>query len=173
MTCSDCIHYLFMGHDSRCDVRPAHSPGFLNPACDKFEAGDSRKERSDYLAGLPPVVIKKQPERFSNKQAKKHMEEKNTTPVQAPAQQTKVCKRCGRDLPASEFNTHKNTKDGLQPYCRKCQSDMAREARERKKEDAPKEDPGTPTVWDDIALVAELRRRGYEVKCTKTVTVEL
>lgn len=47
MTCSDCIHYIFMGHDSRCDVRPAHSPGFLNTACEKFQAGDSRKERAE------------------------------------------------------------------------------------------------------------------------------
>lgn len=98
---------------------------------------------------------------------------KHTMEEEKAKEQTKVCKRCGRDLPASEFYTHKNRKDGLQPYCRKCQSDMVREARERKKDDAPKEDPGKPIVWDDAALVAELRRRGYEVKCTKTVTVEL
>lgn len=166
MTCSDCIHYVFGGHLSRCEVRPAHSPGFLNPACDKFSAGDSRKERSDYLAGLPPVVIKKQPERFSNKQAKKHMEEKNSTPVQAPAPQTKVCKRCGRELPVSEFNKHAISKDGYQSICKDCQqvqmTKAAKVAIEKRK-------GLNPEKWTDADLVGELRLRGYDVKATKTI----
>ena len=33
---------------------------------------------------------------------------------------TKKCAECGRELPTSEFNKNKNTKDGLQDRCREC-----------------------------------------------------
>lgn len=33
---------------------------------------------------------------------------------------TKVCSRCKRELPISEFNKNKRNKDGLQYYCKKC-----------------------------------------------------
>ena len=33
---------------------------------------------------------------------------------------TKVCSRCGRELPVSEFHKNKSSKDGLQYYCKKC-----------------------------------------------------
>lgn len=35
---------------------------------------------------------------------------------------TKVCPRCGRELPVSEFGRHSRTKDGYQPLCRECRS---------------------------------------------------
>lgn len=38
----------------------------------------------------------------------------------------KRCKRCGRVLDESEFNKHKNTKDGLQSYCKECQHELNR-----------------------------------------------
>ena len=38
----------------------------------------------------------------------------------------KRCKRCGRELDESEFNKHKNTKDGLQSYCKECQRELNR-----------------------------------------------
>ena len=38
----------------------------------------------------------------------------------------KRCKRCGRVLDESEFNKHKNAKDGLQSYCRECQRELNR-----------------------------------------------
>lgn len=38
----------------------------------------------------------------------------------------KRCKRCGRELDESEFSKHKNTKDGLQPYCKECQRELNR-----------------------------------------------
>lgn len=38
---------------------------------------------------------------------------------------TKVCPRCGRDLPPSEFFKKKTAKDGLQSYCK----DDARKAK--------------------------------------------
>lgn len=33
---------------------------------------------------------------------------------------TKVCSRCGRELPVSEFHKDKRTNDGINSYCRKC-----------------------------------------------------
>lgn len=34
---------------------------------------------------------------------------------------TKICKKCGRELPLDCFGGHKKMKDGLQPYCKECQ----------------------------------------------------
>lgn len=33
---------------------------------------------------------------------------------------TKVCFKCGRELPVSEFHKNKATKDGLQSHCKEC-----------------------------------------------------
>lgn len=35
----------------------------------------------------------------------------------------KRCRKCGRELPVSEFNKNKNNKDGLQDKCRSCFSE--------------------------------------------------
>ena len=49
-----------------------------------------------------------------------------TEPGTAPAEemQMKVCSRCGRKLPITNFGRHSRTKDGYQPCCRECQSEM-------------------------------------------------
>lgn len=49
-----------------------------------------------------------------------------TEPGTAPAEemQMKVCSRCGRELPITNFGRHSRTKDGYQPCCRECQSEM-------------------------------------------------
>lgn len=41
---------------------------------------------------------------------------------------TKVCSRCGRELPASDFFRNKSSKDGLAHYCKECE----RERRSKK-----------------------------------------
>ena len=33
---------------------------------------------------------------------------------------TKICTKCGRELPLSEFTKHKITKDGLNHWCKSC-----------------------------------------------------
>jgi len=38
---------------------------------------------------------------------------------------TKVCTKCGRELPLSEFHKTKTTKDGLKIYCKICRKTMA------------------------------------------------
>lgn len=81
--------------------------------------------------------------------------------------ETKTCKKCGRELPVEAFATHKNTKDGLQPYCRECQKAVVREGRARKKaqaEDAPEEVTPALAGFTDEQLLAELKDRGYFCK---------
>ena len=48
-------------------------------------------------------------------------------PVTTPPQiATKVCSRCGRELPVEAFGRHAKTRDGYQPVCRECRSAEAR-----------------------------------------------
>ena len=44
------------------------------------------------------------------------------TPKTTPAK--KVCKQCGRELPAEAFGRHARSGDGLQPYCKECRSKL-------------------------------------------------
>lgn len=46
---------------------------------------------------------------------------------------TKVCPKCGRELPTTEFYGNKHNKDGLQDKCKDCQRDWNREYNRRKK----------------------------------------
>lgn len=49
---------------------------------------------------------------------------------------TKVCSKCGRELPLSEFYKKSDSKNGLQSYCKECakrSSKYAKRSRERKK----------------------------------------
>lgn len=156
--CGDCIHYIHTD-EPFCDARPAgrNFAGYLNTACELFARGDSTKARSEYLANYNTIKFKTQQE--------KHMEEV------IKAQQelaTKTCKKCGRTLPASEFGRHAKSHDGLQPYCKECRSKQIAKARQGKKEDDPHVVP-IKGDYSDASLVAEIRRRGYEVKATKFV----
>jgi len=49
--------------------------------------------------------------------------------------QMKHCKHCDRELPLSNFSKHKNSKDGLNFYCRDCVSEKGKIYRERVKND--------------------------------------
>ena len=40
-------------------------------------------------------------------------------------EKTKLCTRCGRELPVSNFSRRTKAKDGLQPYCKDCQRETA------------------------------------------------
>lgn len=37
--------------------------------------------------------------------------------------ETKVCPRCGKELPLDAFGKNKSTKDGLNPLCKNCDHD--------------------------------------------------
>ena len=45
----------------------------------------------------------------------------------------KYCRRCGKILPIESFNKRKLSSDGLQLYCRKCQSKQMKQSRKNKK----------------------------------------
>lgn len=110
-------------------------------------------------------------------QEKKCFEPKKMKETNTP--QTKVCKRCGRKLPAEAFGRHARTKDGLQPVCRECRSKQQKAAL---KKEEPEEyaiqtvsDPVTVTVdfFPDDVIIESLRKRGYNGTITKQIQITL
>lgn len=79
---------------------------------------------------------------------------------------TKVCNKCGRELPISAFNKRTKSKDGLQDRCKECQSAYSRENVLKKKAEAHKVFPvyTNPELakFQPRELLAELKARGYE-----------
>ena len=147
--CGDCAHYIYGGWcaEKRREI------GFLWEACNKWK--DKHEEQTP---------------------RKETMEK--TTPT------TKVCKRCGRELPLEAFGKTVRSKDGYQSNCRECQAELVRQGWEKRRAEgkahpapmrkkAPKETTvaANPALAElpDHDLVQELRRRGYDVKCTKTI----
>lgn len=47
--------------------------------------------------------------------------------------ETKICPKCGKELPVSEFSKNSKAKDGLQSQCKSCQKAAHREKQERVK----------------------------------------
>lgn len=96
--------------------------------------------------------------------------------------ETKVCTKCGKELPVSEFHKNKYSKDGLQYMCKACNAKSVKESRQRAK--AKIEKPVQPTVEPQVKepehvmhkvytdpvlakysprdLMLELKARGYE-----------
>lgn len=113
--------------------------------------------------------------------------------------ETKVCSRCGREMPLESFPTSKNAKDGHLSVCKECNS-KARSAARPKREKAQKSakitqneagiaqneagiaqeelkiEPVALPCLDGVPsqlLVDTLRERGYEVTCKRTIVEEL
>ena len=109
---------------------------------------------------------------------------------------TKICKKCGQELPIEYFGKNRATKDGLQIYCKDCQKAQVYQSRERNKENLIKMAKGEDGngvekdqregIWErksearacldvlpDSELLAELRRRGYIGKVYKKIKVVL
>ena len=111
-------------------------------------------------------------------------DEEATMTKLAPQAKTKTCTKCGRELPISEFYARTGTKDGLQTICKECHNAKTKESIARRKaqaEDAKPKDTikelteavagitnGLKAITDQT-LVDELRARGWEVTCTRTV----
>ena len=118
--------------------------------------------------------------------------------TEKPQIATKVCKRCHRELPISEFGRHSKTKDGYQPVCKECRSKDMKGVPQRKgnnldsaipgtdawldaqfcdpqkkakKKAEPVDDKPIPTAleqYSDDQLIAEIRKRGWNGRLTIT-----
>lgn len=133
--------------------------------CAHYRAGGSCVERRKDVGYLWTACAQ-----FTTETPKPQDTMEKTTPT------TKVCKKCGRELPAEAFNRHAKSRDGLQPYCRECQHETAKAGaakagRPKKAQQAPAPTIPNPSVTEipDHDLSQELRRRGYDVKCSKTI----
>ena len=132
-----------------------------------------------------------------NEAIKKSREKKEAKDGAKPP--TKLCKRCGRELPLVSFGKNASTKDGLQYWCKECQnrSVTAAKAKKRAAEDsflgksepepepapltealqevvegpAPQPTPAALEGIDSVELVRELRARGYTVEASRPITV--
>ena len=88
--------------------------------------------------------------------------------------ETKVCRKCGKELPTSEFFTSKKAKDGLHSYCKSCCMEVAKESQRRRREKKKKEEMAEFEKKHKIytnrelakfqprELMLELKARGYE-----------
>ena len=109
---------------------------------------------------------------------------------------TKICKKCGQELPIEYFNKNRATKDRLQIYCKDCQKALVKQRRERDKENLIKMAQGEllneevkdnrDGTWEkksearacldvlpDSELLAEIKRRGYVGRIYKKIEVVL
>lgn len=66
-----------------------------------------------------------------NEAIKKSREKKEAKDGLKPP--TKLCKRCGRELPLVRFGKNASTKDGLQYWCKECQTRKVTEAKAKKR----------------------------------------
>ncbi|MBR1575877.1 MAG: hypothetical protein IJ654_05435 [Bacteroidales bacterium] len=156
--CRECDHYIINRPLSNCSRTYGGATGPLRPACKHFTQ-------------KTPTTMK---------------HNNDTAPAAAQVQEpptTKVCKTCGRELPAEAFGKHFRSADGLQSSCRECMSKLVRASwkggRKRKSETPAPEAPAAPaphvtvnpfvTEISDRDLAKELRRRGYVVQCKKIV----
>lgn len=144
----------------------------------------SRPNHEDFCTQTGKVVgylAKKEcftPKQIITMNEEKPMEPEKVEIPTASLMPTKYCKNCGRELPLTEFGKHWKTADGYQPICNDCRSAKAKAAWKTRGEKSEKKNtaPATKVVKNqasietiaDRELVAELRRRGWEVKCTKT-----
>lgn len=96
----------------------------------------------------------------------------------------KSCPRCGQDLPKEAFGKNARTRDGLQPYCKKCRSEArkgktSRPGREtatkytKTAQDQPKAGVVVRETLTDKQMVDLLREHGWTVTCYRTITEEL
>lgn len=75
-------------------------------------------------------------------------------------EKTKVCKRCGRELPMSAFGYNNETKDKKQSWCKECHIQYNRTKRAG---EAEQERIANQQRWDRArGIVAEILTKDYE-----------
>lgn len=88
--------------------------------------------------------------------------------------ETKVCRKCGRELPVENFSKNSKHKDGLQYHCRECAAkyshDIWLKKKAKKKENERMEFEKKYKIYTNRELakftprelMLELKARGYE-----------
>ena len=88
--------------------------------------------------------------------------------------ETKICNKCGRELPIDSFSKNARTADGLQRHCKECASAYSkssyvkRQAKKKENERIEFEKKFKVYTHKDLAvftpreLMLELKARGYE-----------
>lgn len=75
---------------------------------------------------------------------------------------TKVCKKCGRELPVYEFYKAGHNKDGLKTHCKACVLEALKKNRAQKKKTPKVESQSPLSTFTPRELIEELRKRGYK-----------
>lgn len=107
-----------------------------------------------------------------------------TKDIEMEEKRTKVCKVCGKELPIEMFRKNNKSKDGYTDTCFDCINVKIRAGFNKKKDAQKKPKSEEPIRLEDTikmvdaidnipdqALVNELRQRGYDVTCTKTIAL--
>lgn len=61
-------------------------------------------------------------------------------------QATKVCTRCGKELPVDQFSRRSSSADGLQMWCKSCQCESQRISRSNRQLPPPLLNQGRPVI---------------------------
>lgn len=90
--------------------------------------------------------------------------------------ETKKCKKCGQELPISEFDLDKRGKDGHRRFCKACNEAMKKSVHVNIIPNViSRNSDGNPKLkeFKPLDLISELRVRGYRGKLTfsREVTV--
>ena len=104
--------------------------------------------------------------------------------IEMEEKRTKVCKVCGKELPIEMFRKNNKSKDGYTDTCFDCINVKIRAGFNKRKDAQKKQKSEDPIRLEDTikmvdaidnipdqALVNELRQRGYDVICTKTIAL--
>lgn len=75
--------------------------------------------------------------------------------------ETKICKKCGRELPIENYHIDNRMAGGYKSICKDCNSAYRKERNDAKKADKE----STPlSKFTPRELIEELRKRGYKGK---------
>ena len=149
MYCSECNFFRGDGLCKNPKVRKSEV-GYFQKACAQFQKRETAKKTETPTDSMEP-----------------------NTATSAP--QTKVCERCGRELPLDQFDRHPKTKDGYLKICHDCAC-AARKAGYRPKVAVHHEEERPPFCVEeatDAQLIAELAVRGHKGTLSKTISFEL
>lgn len=86
--------------------------------------------------------------------------------------ETKKCRKCGRELPLSEFHRNAAHADGLQSHCKECGKEYLRDRGRRAKMSKVYSNPEL-AKFTPRELMQELKSRGYtgELKYVQVINL--